>query len=561
MPANSRIWLAFALAFVIVGSAQAAQINETQLEILLDLAEEWPVLKGLSTGAWVLPGLNGSCDSQLAYGIAECDVNGWVTKVRFENVALGAMGSEFGRMVAVNEAYFYNAFSGTMSPSWSTLESLEKLTIDGNAGSTPLTGPYPDTWASLTNLKHMVLQRISLGTTIPDAMLASPALRYLRLSAAGILGPLPSSLGEHQLEHLTIESDPTVGGGFPASIASNAYFKDLFLKGLGLTGSLPQDFSGASSLISFGLNNNVLSGSLPSIWPTTTNLRNLWWPYNAFDGDIPQSFMDIPMISQIDLSNSQLSGAVRLPAGSNANLAILDLSSNALTGDLPSNLFDYESLTTFRAGGNTNLGGIIPSSIPASCNLRELRLDGNNHTGSLPEDINNCSMLTDFHVPGNQLTGTIPAAFGGMPLLAHLDLSNNDLEGTIPDDWTAGGSSALRSIDLSANRLNGTIPNTLLELLENAVLDTLLLQNNNFSLCGSEVMTSTTIPSDTTCNVADQVPEPCGCNELWTVCLATAMPACNPSPSSPSAPEGASSSLSFSLLLTVAIALLSALGQ
>eukprot|EP00538_Stauroneis_constricta_P012806 CAMPEP_0119548520 /NCGR_PEP_ID=MMETSP1352-20130426/2425_1 /TAXON_ID=265584 /ORGANISM="Stauroneis constricta, Strain CCMP1120" /LENGTH=1351 /DNA_ID=CAMNT_0007593819 /DNA_START=276 /DNA_END=4331 /DNA_ORIENTATION=- len=93
---------------------------------------------------------------------------------------------------------------------------------------------------------------------------------------------------------------------------------------------------------------------------------------------------------------------------------------------------------------------------PASRNVFEVKLIGQNLTGTLPSELSSMSILQSIALAYNQLTGTLPTEFTSMPYLASIEVHGNNLTGTIPEMYyDADGSFAL--INLAENLMSGTI--------------------------------------------------------------------------------------------------------
>ncbi|CAK9866644.1 unnamed protein product [Sphagnum jensenii] len=249
----------------------------------------------------------------------------------------------------------------------------------------------------------------------------------LRLTAASIVGTLPSAIGNlSHLVELTLTDNP------------------------GLSGNIPKEIGNLTSLATLNLSNNDLNGSIPAA---------LFIP-----GTIPNrvAFRQ-PALQQIDLSNNKLSGNIPNLGRANwlqsvkisnnkltgpsppfydpgtdygfvnmTDLNTIDLSENALVGS-PPNLSAISRLQFVNLSSNHFNGSIIPTSIfNTSANLAVLDLSHNNFTGLLPNLSAFSNSLTQLDLSFNSFNpGPFPYDLASLPNLEILELDNNAINGTL----------------------------------------------------------------------------------------------------------------------------------
>ncbi|GAB2285339.1 hypothetical protein Dimus_019793 [Dionaea muscipula] len=154
-----------------------------------------------------------------------------------------------------------------------------------------------------------------------------------------------------------------------------------------------------------------------------------------------------------------------------SDITSITLVGAGLGGELGDSLGSFSSIQLIDFSNN-NIGGSIPSSLPAS--IRSFFLSDNNLTGSIPSSISSLTQLTGLKLNDNHLTGEIPDAFQSLSSLANLDLANNKFTGQLP--LSMEDLSALSSLHLQSNELSGT-----LDVLQDLPLQDLDVRNNQFS--------------------------------------------------------------------------------
>ncbi|KAG8384335.1 hypothetical protein BUALT_Bualt04G0107500 [Buddleja alternifolia] len=179
----------------------------------------------------------------------------------------------------------------------------------------------------------------------------------LSLPGAGLLGPIPATLG--MIEHL----------------------RNLNLSNNSINGSIPSSLFSASELQILDFSNNLISGVLPETVGKLKNLRVLNISDNALAGKLPENLATLQNLTAVSLKNNYFFGSI--PGGFNS-VRVLDLSSNLINGSLPLN-FGGSSLSYFNVSFNRLSGVISPEfsgEIPQNATID---LSFNNLTGPIPE--------------------------------------------------------------------------------------------------------------------------------------------------------------------------------
>ncbi|KAG4178421.1 hypothetical protein ERO13_A10G042000v2 [Gossypium hirsutum] len=194
----------------------------------------------------------------------------------------------------------------------------------------------------------------------------------------------------------------------------------------------PTLFGALSSLEHLSLQSNPsLSGNVPPSLGNLTRLRILSLSQNNLQGNIPGEFGWLVNLEQLDLSYNNLSGEIPQEIEGLKSLAILELSSNGLTGVLPFALGQLQHLQKVDLCSNRIHGKIPPE-------LGKLNsFSGCGLIGPIPNSLSSLKNLTALSLDNNTLTGTIPSNLGSLPNLDQLNLSHNKLSGELllPQDF------------------------------------------------------------------------------------------------------------------------------
>ena len=390
----------------------AASNGHTQI----DLSWSAPASDGGSgiTGYRIEVSANGS-----AWRDLEADTGS--TSTRYSHTGLTAGSTRYYRISAINSA-------GTSSASniaTATTESLEQPTADmcatGGAVSDADNNP-----GLVSDCEALLAARDTLrGTRTLNWSASTPITSWDGVTLAGV---------PQRVTRLDLDGSADLNGDR-------------------LTGRIPAELGGLTSLGSLGLGNNQLTGPIPAELGGLSNLEQLFLGDNRLIGTIPSELGGLSNLTYLDLFRNQLTGAVPSELSSLSNLEGLHLSDNQLTGAIPSGL-----------GGLSNLEGLF--------------LDSNQLTGAIPSELGDLSNLMDLFLAGNQLTGTIPSELAALSNLEQLFLGDNQLSGAIPSDL--GDLSNLQQLWLDDNQLTGTIPPELGSLTN---LEGLLLGGNQLSGC------------------------------------------------------------------------------
>ncbi|KAG4124489.1 hypothetical protein ERO13_D10G042900v2 [Gossypium hirsutum] len=222
---------------------------------------------------------------------------------------------------------------------------------------------------------------------ISDSLLKLPYLRTLSIFNCFVTSTVmlsPTLFGAlSSLEHLSLQSNPSLSGNVPPSLGNLTRLRVL------------------------SLSQNNLQGNIPGELGWLVNLEQLDLSYNNLSGEIPQEIEGLKSLAILELSSNDLTGVLPFALGQLQHLQKVDLCSNRIHGKVPPEL---GKLNSFSGCG---LIGPIPNSLSSLKNLSALSLDN------------------------NTLTGTIPSNLGSLPNLDQLNLSHNKLSGELllPQDF------------------------------------------------------------------------------------------------------------------------------
>ncbi|KAK4440179.1 hypothetical protein Salat_0352800 [Sesamum alatum] len=238
------------------------------------------------------------------------------------------------------------------------------------------------------------------------------------------------------LEHLALESNPTLSGEIPSSISNLANLKTLCLSQNNLSGEIPKEIGGLANLQHLDLSHNNLTGSIPEEIGRLEKLAILDISWNSLQQVLPTSTGGLQFLEKIDLSYNRLQGRLPQELGKLKRLVLLDLSHNSLTGSIPENLSGLQQLQYLIMDSNP-LNASFPSFIGSLIKLRVLSFSGCGLTGPISATFSNLTNLTALFLDNNSLNGTVPPELGTLPSVNALNFSRNQLSGELlfPQDF------------------------------------------------------------------------------------------------------------------------------
>ena len=432
---------------------------------------------------------------------------GWLEEAAPENW-YGIEADSLGQVTAVDLSN--NGLRGSLPHALGELEQLSVLRV----GSNPLTGPIPQTFASLaleefryadTELcepralsfqrwldaipvrdgtdeqceplsERDVLEALYLATGgdqwtkrdnwLTDAPLGSwhavttdgeGRVVELRLWGNELRGPLPPELAELSALRVLDLSENWLTGPIPPDLGTIETLEELRLEINLLSGSLPPELGSLPRLTQLHLYDNRLTGAIPPELGSLPRLWLLWLQRNGLEGAIPPELGNLPALVDLRISTNRLTGRIPPELGDLSNVEVVWLFENELEGEIPPELGGMSRLLTFYAGYN-KLSGQIPPELGNLPSLWTIAFDYNDLSGTIPGELGRLATLTDeLNLIGNRLSGPIPAELGDLENLRQLRLGSNLLSGPLPPEL--GRMRSLTRIDLSENpALSGPLP-------------------------------------------------------------------------------------------------------
>ncbi|KAK4285848.1 hypothetical protein QN277_002487 [Acacia crassicarpa] len=250
---------------------------------------------------------------------------------------------------------------------------------------------------------------------------------------------------------------------------------NIMLRGLNISGAIPNEFGDVTQLNILDLTYNYLNGTIPTFF-TRIPITNLSIVGNRISGSIPAELGEIASLRELILEDNQLGGHLPQSLGNLSNLRRLLLSANNFTGIIPETFGNLKNLTDFRIDGST-LSGKMPSFIGNWTELTSLNMQGTGMEGPIPSTISLLKNLKELRI--SDLRGTTTMTFPDLKDMENLErlvLRNCLITGPIPK--YIGTIKNLSTLDLSFNKLIGSIPDSFPDL---RIISHLFLTNNYLS--------------------------------------------------------------------------------
>lgn len=266
-------------------------------------------------------------------------------------------------------------------------------------------------------------------------------------------------------------------GFLPSGFTPDAdflYLDQLNLSDNSISGTIPADLGGLTSLFFLDLGGNQLTGTIPAELGNLANLNVLTLSDNQLTGAIPAELGNLTALSALFLNNNSLEGAVPATLANLTQLRFLHVDRNDLEDALP-DLSVLAKLESFFVSDN-RLTGTLPPWVGSLGSLNALGFDGNRFTGGLPAAWLQLDSLRFFNIEDNLLDAALPDDWSAMDSLHTFSAARNTIPGEIPAGL--GNAAELRHLNLADNQLMGAIP-TSLEQLDS--LQNLILSDNSLS--------------------------------------------------------------------------------
>lgn len=307
--------------------------------------------------------------------------------------------------------------------------------------------PWPgvDCEVSIENPSIFHVTKIHIGPDIifppckPSAFLSESLVKLQYLKTLSIFScfvtsnvTLPPSIfhPSSSLEHLALQSNPTLYGDLPQTLGEVASLKVISLSQNNLQGNIPKQIGGLLCLEQLDLSYNHFSGHIPNEIGGLKSLSILDISWNEIEGDLPDSLGELQFLTKMDLGSNKLTGKVPTTLGRLKRLVLLDMSHNFISGPIPESLSSLELLEYLLIDDNP-IKARLPQFIGFLKNLESISISGCGLIGPIPNSLSSLKNLTSLSINNNSLMGTVPPNLGSLQNLDELNLSHNNLSGVL----------------------------------------------------------------------------------------------------------------------------------
>nr|TKS09356.1 putative receptor protein kinase TMK1 [Populus alba] len=295
-----------------------------------------------STG-WSLPSELASSVQLTNFSVSSCNLAGPLPDF------LGSMPS------LSNLELSYNRLSGEIPSSFG--QSLMSILLLNNQEGGGMSGSI-DVIANMTSLSKLWLHGNSFSGTIPEKIGDLSLLRDLNLNRNKLVGYIPQSLADMQLENLDLNNNQLMGPVPVFKAGKVSYDSNLFCQSKPGVECAPEVYA----LLDFLGGVNYPSNIAPQ-WSGNDPCHGPWLGLNCDYNS---------KVSVINLPRRNLTGTLNPSIAKLDSLVQIGLGGNDIEGTIPSNLTNLKSLRLFDVSEN-NLG----PPLPKFRNSVKLVVDGN----------------------------------------------------------------------------------------------------------------------------------------------------------------------------------------
>ncbi|XP_056847272.1 probable LRR receptor-like serine/threonine-protein kinase At1g29720 isoform X2 [Raphanus sativus] len=272
-----------------------------------------------------------------------------------------------------------NYLSGTIPMEWASLQYLTSISVCANR----LTGNLPRGLQNFKNLTYLSVEANQFSGTIPDELGNVTSLTTLHLASNNFTGSLPSTLARLvNLEDVRV-CDNDFTGVIPEFIGNWSRLRNLHLYASGLKGPIPDEVARLENLTELSISDTTGINSFPYI--SSNAIKNLILRNVSLSGSIPSYIWNKTDLKTLDLSFNKLTGEVEVvKAPKNTYLTGNMLSGNISSGvflndksnidlsynnfSLPSSCQEKSDINTYRSSNwKDNLSGMLPCAGPIKC--------------------------------------------------------------------------------------------------------------------------------------------------------------------------------------------------
>ncbi|XP_074319264.1 putative LRR receptor-like serine/threonine-protein kinase At1g53440 isoform X1 [Silene latifolia] len=272
----------------------------------------------------------------------------------------------------------------------------------------------------------------------------------IQLKGLNLSGVLPEEFGNlTQLNEIDLSRN-FINGTIPKSLARIPLVR-LALMGNRNTGPIPDEIGQITTLQKLSVEDNQLAGPIPKSLGNLKNLETLVLAANFFNGTLPATLVNLRNLKELRLNGNAFTGKIPDFLGSLANLTTLDIQGTSMQGPIPSSLSTLTNLQILRIS-DLNAAGLTFPNLTVMTNLKELVLRNCSIAGRVPDYIGNLVNMKLLDLSYNQLSGPVPDSIQNMKSLAFLFLTNNSFSGQLPN-WILNSK---QKFDVSYNDFTGS---------------------------------------------------------------------------------------------------------
>mmetsp|Transcript_8036 Transcript_8036/g.17942 ORF Transcript_8036/g.17942 Transcript_8036/m.17942 type:complete len:515 (-) Transcript_8036:136-1680(-) len=171
----------------------------------------------------------------------------------------------------------------------------------------------PPALEHLVNLEYLIASETLFSGPIDDYIFANMnSLQSLDLQVNNFEGDLPMTLKNLPLKYVYLGAT-SLNGDLSTFIGDGSQFaelQELWLDGNDITGPIPTQLGGITTLKSLSLTSNELDGQIPSELAALTNMAQMFFYRNKLTGAIPTEIASLTKLETFMVHENDLTGAM-----------------------------------------------------------------------------------------------------------------------------------------------------------------------------------------------------------------------------------------------------------